>query len=406
MAHVRKVTHRSGRQAWQATVITLEGKRKSKNFARKGDAEAWIRQADAATATGAVGMTVLEMVRAHNRWFDTMVEAGERDRRTADGYDTHLRIHLKPDMISRRQLSDLSTPLIHGFLERAIERAGSVEIGRRLKRSFVTWCKFGMQRGWLRDNPATGTKILVRRRRHSPRRVQLPEKDALAALLRAAHEGPAPERDTAVVYLLMFCGLRISEMLGLADDAVELGRKTGPGVLHVDERLCSRYGTLGGLKSEQGQREIPVGGTTAMAVRAWRLARGPVGPYSIGGRQYAGRLFPGSCAASRQRYGHVWYYPDFRRECWGPLLVRAGLGRLEKDYHGAKRAKVDFAPHTLRHVYASIQIDRGVAPKRLQELLGHATMSMTMDRYGHLWSDPLADQAMANAAEQLFLKSL
>ena len=43
-----------------------------------------------------------------------------------------------------------------------------------------------------------------------------------------------------------------------------------------------------------------------------------------------------------------------------------------------------FGPHMLRHVYASLQIERGVTPKRLQKLIGHSSLKMTLDTYGHL----------------------
>lgn len=46
-------------------------------------------------------------------------------------------------------------------------------------------------------------------------------------------------------------------------------------------------------------------------------------------------------------------------------------------------AKYSF--HSLRHFYASIMIAQGTPPKRLQSLLGHATLAMTMDTYGHLF---------------------
>jgi site-specific recombinase XerD len=49
--------------------------------------------------------------------------------------------------------------------------------------------------------------------------------------------------------------------------------------------------------------------------------------------------------------------------------------------------------HMLRLVYASLQIEQGVTPKRLQKLIGHATLKMTLDTYGHLWPDEDAERA-------------
>ena len=68
---------------------------------------------------------------------------------------------------------------------------------------------------------------------------------------------------------------------------------------------------------------------------------------------------------------------------WIPAQIAAGLmvdGKAK--YTGL---------HSLRHFYASWCINRvkfgglGLPPKEVQERLGHATISMTLDRYGHLF---------------------
>jgi integrase len=52
--------------------------------------------------------------------------------------------------------------------------------------------------------------------------------------------------------------------------------------------------------------------------------------------------------------------------------------------------------HALRHACASLLIDQGWQPKRLQVFLGHASIKLTFDTYGHLFKDAEGDQkAMA-----------
>ena len=53
-----------------------------------------------------------------------------------------------------------------------------------------------------------------------------------------------------------------------------------------------------------------------------------------------------------------------------PLLTRAGLP--------------DIRFHDLRHTAATLLLTRGVHPKLVQELLGHATISITLDTYSHV----------------------
>ena len=58
--------------------------------------------------------------------------------------------------------------------------------------------------------------------------------------------------------------------------------------------------------------------------------------------------------------------------------------------------------HVLRHFYASWCIDRGLPPKIIQERLGHSSITMTYDRYGHLF--PRGDDGQEiDAAEEALL---
>ena len=61
------------------------------------------------------------------------------------------------------------------------------------------------------------------------------------------------------------------------------------------------------------------------------------------------------------------------------------------DEAGIKR----FCMHALRHTYATRAIERGVQPKVLQQLLGHASIKTTMDRYVHV-----TDESLVNAIRQ------
>ncbi|MGH3440446.1 MAG: tyrosine-type recombinase/integrase [Nitriliruptorales bacterium] len=56
----------------------------------------------------------------------------------------------------------------------------------------------------------------------------------------------------------------------------------------------------------------------------------------------------------------------------------------------AQRAGVPSTPHALRHHYASILIDGGESVKVVQERLGHASATETLDTCSHLW--PSSDE--------------
>lgn len=413
MASVHKTKHRPRRDgsvsfSWRAVWAAPDGTRQSKNFPRKGEATTYLNEVAAGRVGGSAAMTFAELARAHIAYFDGLVRLGKRQAVTRDGYQTALDQHLLAGdpALARTRLSDLKAPALQTSLDNLVARTGSTNLARKVRRSYVTWCKFGMRRGWLSSNPAQPCEVErdgVARDEETA--CEIPPKPVLAQLLRAAAEGPSPERDTMVVRLLMFAGLRVSELLGLADAAAEV--RPGGGKVRVRERLDRHYRTLDPPKSDSGRRDVPIGEAAALAVRAWRMARGPVAPFDhVDGRRerrrVPGRLLPDpKPPIDSNALTGVWSYNEFHRHCWLPLMRRAGLVQMLPDSQGKNRPVQAFGPHTLRHVAASLWIDQGLRPKKVQELLGHATLQLTMDLYGHLWSDPDADDALAQASERL-----
>ena len=66
-------------------------------------------------------------------------------------------------------------------------------------------------------------------------------------------------------------------------------------------------------------------------------------------------------------------YSNFHTYVWQPLIKHCGL---------------DYQFHSLRHAAASLFIEQlGWSPKRIQAVLGHSSITMTYDRYGHLFEN-------------------
>lgn len=406
MANIRKITHPprqdgSRKVSWRATWAGADGDRQSKNFDLKGDAKAWLVSISSGLVGGSSQMTVLQMAEAHIAYFHGLVWSGARRATTVDGYQSLLDTHIRPHAIAKVRLSQLRAPMIQGLLDDVVQSTGSVITGKKVRRSLVQWCRFAVRRGWLLSNPAQACAVEGGGDAPDRDAFELPPKDQLSALVAAAAEGPHPERDIAVVRILMFGGLRISELLGLADESAVL-RTTG-GKLKVKERLDAQHKTLDPPKTGKGKRDVPVGQATALAVRAWRLKRGGVRLFAhVNGKRekvtVAGRLFPDPGTGEG-----VWGYHDFIRDCWMPLMRRAGLVVMVPDAKGKNRPEAAFKPHTLRHVAVSLWLAQRPQPnpKKVQELVGHATLKVTMDTYGHLWRDDDEDDAIAQASERL-----
>lgn len=206
-------------------------------------------------------------------------------------------------------------------------------------------------------------------------------------LLDAAKRYDNTGRAEATIRMLMFAGLRISEFRGLWLESCDF-EGSAPFVKIV--RRGDQFGVMGPVKSVASLRKIEIGLQTAAVVRAWLPAR-PGG---------SSLIFPSDT-------GTIWDYHNFWNRFWVPLMNEAGLVTKQpasKTIRQAAKAneafkQPAFGPHTLRHVYASLQIAQNVSPKRLQKLMGHSTSKLTLDTYGHLWPDESEDRERAGNVE-------
>jgi integrase len=108
------------------------------------------------------------------------------------------------------------------------------------------------------------------------------------------------------------------------------------------------------------------------ALREWKLAC-PWGDLGL--------VFP-------TRTGNPIRHSNIAGRHWEPLQRRV-LG------------EVRFGLHQLRHYFASWIIASGFSPRRAQVLLGHSSVQMTFDRYGHLFPSVEDDHARFAAGERL-----
>ena len=178
------------------------------------------------------------------------------------------------------------------------------------------------------------------------------------ALLKAARGN----RLEAVYVLAITAGLRIGELLGLKWEDVDLEC----GILRVQRTLSA---------AKSGPRFTTPKNGKGRAIKLTEHAVGALKRHKAS--QNVERLkVPADlwedwglifCAEG----GAPLKFQSFARRSFKPLLERAGLSRT-----------VRF--HDLRHTCATLLLSRGHHPKLVQELLGHANVAMTLDRYSHI----------------------
>lgn len=78
--------------------------------------------------------------------------------------------------------------------------------------------------------------------------------------------------------------------------------------------------------------------------------------------------------------------------CWGPLLRKLGIvTQVGTDEEGRPIVRPALTFHSLRHAAASLFIEQGWNAKKIQKVMGHSSITVTFDTYGHLWKDTQSD---------------
>jgi integrase len=168
------------------------------------------------------------------------------------------------------------------------------------------------------------------------------------------------DRLEALYVLAVHTGMREGELLGLKWEDADLERS----VLRLRHALV-REGSkiaLGDLKTPKSRRSVRLTRAAADALRS-HLER------QLEEMERMGALYqPGGLVFATES-GTLINPSNLRNSSFKPLLKRAGLP--------------DICLHDLRHTCATLLLSQGTHPKLVQELLGYATIAMTLDTYSH-----------------------
>lgn len=361
--------------AWLVDYRDGAGKRRFKQFARKKDADAWITEAAWEVSKGVhtADSQSVTVAAAADLWIKT-AEANERERGTVEQYRTVARLHIVP-LIGAERLSKLSRPKVERFRDQLLETRSKAMAGKAV-RALSRIIAEAQRRGLVAQNVASAVKV-TRQARDKPK-IEIPTKDELRAMLEHAGE-LKPLLMTAI-----FSGLRASELRGLRWSDIDLKKNT----ITVAQR-ADKYCDIGPPKSASGYRTIPISAALVSELKAWKL-RCPNGKLGL--------AFPNSVGGV-QDYGHL-----LRRRFF-PVQIAAGVcepvieaGKPKMDAKGNQIQQARYGLHSLRHAAASAWIKQGVDLKRLTVWLGHSSVQMSVDVYGHLLTDPAGDAALIEAA--------
>jgi integrase len=377
-------------------VYTVNGRRHQRTFDKKKQADAWIArtQLDVLNGTHVPDSASMTVRDAGRRWIEACkhgtAERPALERATWEGYEQHLEHHIFP-YLGDLKLSRLTPDTVRDFEARLAAGTPPVGADAAKPRSRAMIRKIRSSLGALLAEARVPRNVVYEQRRprsrtHVEQRheddlelgVDIPKPDEISAIIKAL-DGEGWQRWRPLILTAIFTGLRASELRGLRWKDVDLKKARA----HVRQR-ADRYGAFGPPKSKAGRRTVPLTPKLVAMLREWRLAC-PKGTLDL--------VFPNGA-------GKVESHANIINRCWWPLQVAAGVADVAKDDDDKAMTDEDGNPvwkprysglHALRHFYASWCINTetagglGLPPKAVQTRLGHSSITMTMDTYGHLF---------------------
>jgi integrase len=365
-----KTAKGEAKEAWVVDYVDGQGDRHIETFERKKDADAYHDQVKVDVRKGlhiapSKSPTVAE---AAERWL-AEIDGRGRERTTITQYREHVRLHIVPSL-GNTKLAALSPDRVEAFRDELLKKKKlSRSLARKVLTSFQSLLKVSRY-----SHVGAGVSIgRDKRKRRLEAGRDFPTTGEVTRLLNAAKDST---KWRAFLLVACFTGLRSSELRGLRWSDVDLKSCE----LHVRQRV-DRFSKVGAPKSDSSVRTIPLDRDVMIpALREWKLKCPP-----------SDFVFP-------TRTGHSEHHSSILLGLL-PIMVAAGVAKTGEDGTTTHR----FALHAFRHFFASWCINprarggRELPPKEVQTLLGHSSILMTMDTYGHMFPAK-SDRAELSAA--------
>jgi integrase len=326
--------------SFKATVWDARaGRRIIRSFSTITAARQWRQDAYAALRAGTLsadrGPTLDEAAEA---WLEAARagivrnRSGERYKAaTIRSYERNLRLRILP-ALGRERLAEISLPQLQRYVDRlAADGLAAQTIGLSVAPLRAIYARAN-RLGEVNVNPTRGLALPAPRA--PQRRIAAPAE--IERVLEAIDAG-----DRALWATAIYAGLRRGELYALRLDDVDLAA----GVIHVRRGWDAVEGEIA-PKSKQGRRKVPVPALLRDSLLERRMQA--TGEYVFEGANRARKMTERGVAAQR-------------RAALEPLSI-----------------------HDCRHTYASLMIAAGVNAKALASYMGHATIAITFDLYGHL----------------------
>jgi integrase len=344
---------------WEATVWDKHAKRPiRKTLPTRTEAIAWRSDAHSGVRRGTVraaGPTTLAEAAAA---VFTGMEDGTVLNRSGDrykpsvirGYRQSFDLHLRADL-GAMKLGEVRRRHVQAVIDGMIADGRSPSTVRNATLPLRVIYRRAIRDDLIAVNPTVGLDLPANR----SERVVIVSPEHAAALIDAL----GTERDRGVWATAFYAGLRRGELMALRWQEVDLEANE----LYVERSYDPKARTFVQPKSRAGRRRVPIPALLRRRLLALKIASGRPGPDALVFGDLPGTPFNYDSMIARARAG------------W----KEAGLAPI--------------GLHAARHTAASVMIAAGVNVKALSTFMGHSSITITLDRYGHLLPGSIAEAA-------------
>ena len=305
-----------------------------------------------------------------------------------ESYESVYRNYIKPYLIADLPIKDLKSLKIQEYYNKLLSdniSTSNIKKSHKLLRQFFEYTE---REGYILKNPCSNvalpknnksTETIINERKT---KFQYFNENEIEELLKIF-------KDTRYYNIILFAlgtGMRKGEILGLQWSDIDFENK----IIHVNGTLkyiakAKEKYMIDEPKSESSKRDIPMLDNLVTVLREHRK------------RQLGTRMLLGDKWRPESGFENLVFTGSFGR-CISETALYEDMKKIRTQIREDGHVFGEYTPHSLRHTFATRGFEKGIPHKVMQEILGHKSITMTLDIYSHVLPDKKAEEINKLAA--------